>query len=161
MLRGLAAAAAGTLAMDVAQYVQFRAGGGDQGFLDWETSSGLDSWEDAPAPAQVGRRIVEGLTGRQLSPARARLCNNVMHWLYGSSAGVPLALVTGTTRLPAAAAGPPFGAGVWLGSYAVLGSMGLYKPIWQYSPSVLAKDLGNHLIYGTATGLALSALTRR
>ena len=59
--------------MDTAQYVQYRLGGGTQPFAAWETSEGLDDWESAPAPAKVAKRLLEGLTQRELKAGQARL----------------------------------------------------------------------------------------
>ena len=78
--RGVAAAAAGTTAMDVAQYLEYRRGEGKTDFFDWETSAGLSDWESAPAPAQLAKRLYEALTGRELKPEMARLANNAAHW---------------------------------------------------------------------------------
>ena len=64
--RGLVAGAAGTLAMDALWFARYRRAGGDSDFAEWEFSSGVCSWEQAPAPAQVGKRLVEGLFKREL-----------------------------------------------------------------------------------------------
>ena len=45
----------------------------------------------------------------------------------------------------------PFGAAVWAGGYVVLPLLGVYKPIWKYDLKTLGKDLGAHLVFGTAT----------
>jgi hypothetical protein len=70
--RGLVAGAAGTLAMDVVWYARFRRRGGNQRFLEWEFSSGVDDWEGAPVPAQVGRRLVEGSSNGSCHPGTRR-----------------------------------------------------------------------------------------
>jgi hypothetical protein len=158
VVRGVVAAGVGTAAMDVAQYIEYRSGGGTLSFWRWESSDGLDSWERAPAPAHVGKRLVEALFQRQLPASRARATNNVMHWAYGTGAGAMLGLIAGSVGVTPALLGPLFGASVWASSYVVLGAMGLYQPIWTYMPKVLAKDLGNHLVYGTASGAAFTAL---
>ena len=77
--RGLMAGAVGTLAMDLIWYARHRGEGGTTAFADWETAGGLDDWENAPAPAQVGKRLVEGLVKRELKAERARLTTNVVH----------------------------------------------------------------------------------
>ena len=96
--RGLVAGAAGTAAMDALLYARYRRGHGEEGFEPWESSSGLDSWERAPAPAQVGKRLVEGLFARELPPQRARLVNNITHWAYGILGGVQYGIVAGSLR---------------------------------------------------------------
>jgi hypothetical protein len=81
-VRGLAAGVVGTASMDALLFSRFRRGGGKTGFRAWEFSSGLTSWEDAPAPAQVGRRLVEGVFQRELPPEQVPLVNNITHWGY-------------------------------------------------------------------------------
>src|SRR3954469_2312727 len=83
----------GSLAMDLFLYRRYRRGGGESGFGAWESSAGLASWDDAPAPAKGGRRFVETVTRRPLSPRWARTVNNVTHWGYGASAGAPFGVL--------------------------------------------------------------------
>src|SRR5690349_17534554 len=98
--RGLVAGTIGTAVFDVWLFARYRQGGGDTDFADWESSAGLKSWDDAPAPAVVGKRMVEGITGRELAPDRARLVSNVMHWAYGIGNGVQYGIVAGRSRKP-------------------------------------------------------------
>jgi site-specific recombinase XerD len=79
VVRGMLAGAAGTAAMDAVWYARYRKGGGTSGFPEWETAAGLDSFEAAPAPAQVGKRVAEGLLQRELKPRSARLVTNLVH----------------------------------------------------------------------------------
>jgi hypothetical protein len=150
VLRGALAGAVGTLAMDLLWYRRYRRGGGDSGFAAWETSAGLAAWEDAPAPAQFGKRLVESVLDRDLAPARARLVNNVVHWATGVGWGALLGLISGSVSRRSLWHGPAFGAGVWLQSYAVLVPAKLYQPIWEYDLETLAKDLSAHVVYGSA-----------
>jgi hypothetical protein len=159
--RGLAAGAAGTLAMDGLLFARYRRGGGDERFTAWESSSDVNSWDTAPAPAQVGRRLVEGLFRRELPAQRARLVNNVTHWAYGILGGAQYGLLAESLRRPRVWWGAPFGATVWAASYVVLPAAGLYKPIWEYDATTLAKDLSAHLIYGLSTATALELLSVR
>ena len=158
--RGLIAGTIGTAVFDLWLFARYRQGGGDGTFADWETSAGLASWDGAPAPALVGKRAIEAVTGRELAPERARLVNNVMHWGYGIGNGVQYGLVAGRQRKPPIGYGIPFGAAVWSGDYVILPILKLYKPIWQYDRKTLANDLAAHLIYGLATAAAFRALSR-
>ena len=158
VVRGIVAGTAGTVAMDALLYVRYRRAHGDQRFERWEFSSGMDSWEQAPAPAQVGRRLVEGLFERKLPPQRARLVNNITHWAYGILGGVQYAIVAGSLRTPRIRYGLPFGAGVWATGYVVLPAAKLYQPIWEYDRVTLVKDLSAHLVYGLGTATALRLL---
>jgi hypothetical protein len=156
--RGVAASALGTLAMDLFLYRRYRRGGGESGFGAWESSEGLASWDEAPAPAKVGKRFVEAVTGRELSPRWARTINNLTHWGYGVSAGAPFGVVSRAVGGEKLAYGLPFGAGVWASGYVTLPLLGVYRPIWEYDLETLGKDLSAHLVYGTATAAALRVL---
>ncbi len=161
LARGLAASAVGTLALDLVVFTRYRRGGGKSSFPDWEFSADLHSWDDAPAPAHVGKRLVEGLFQIRLPEHRARLVNNVMHWGYGMFGGAQYGLVVGSLRDPRIWYGLPFGAAFWGGGYVVLPAAGLYKQIWEYDGETLAKDLGAHLAYGLTTAAVFRALSPR
>lgn len=100
ILRGLVAGAVGTLAMDAVWYMRYHRGGGKEKFLDWELSTNLTSWDKAPAPALIGKRIVEGFTGQPLPAERAALMNNFMHWAYGIGWGTAYGILAGSYRAP-------------------------------------------------------------
>lgn len=158
--RGLVAGAVGTAAMDTLLFVRYRRNGGDSSAEAWESSAGVTSWEQAPAPAQVGKRLVEGLFGTKLAPRRARLVNNVMHWTYGILNGAQYGIVAGSLPAPRIRYGIAFGATVWAGDYVILPAAKLYKPIWEYDVKTLVDDLSAHLVYGLATATALRLLSR-
>jgi Protein of unknown function (DUF1440) len=146
--------------MDTLLYRRYRRGGGQSGIAAWEFSAGVSSWEQAPAPALVGKRLVEGLFDLELPDTRAALVNNVMHWTYGMLNGVQYGIVAGSLRTPRVRYGLPFGATVWAGDYVILPAAKLYKPIWKYDAKTLANDLSAHLVYGLATAAALRLLSR-
>lgn len=158
--RGLLAGELGTAAMDTWLFTQYRRGGGATRFRAWELSSGISNWDQAPAPAQVGRRLVEGLFDRKLPPTRAALVNNVTHWAYGILGGAQYGIVAGSLPSPRIRYGLPFGATVWATGYVVLPAAKLYKPIWKYDVKTLANDLSAHLVYGLATAAGLQLLSR-
>jgi hypothetical protein len=160
ILRGMVAGAVGTAVMDVVSYLRYRRGGGTEKFLDWELSTDLASWEKAPAPALIGKRVVEGFTGQALPPERAAFMNNFMHWAYGIGWGTAYGILAGSLPRPFVALGAPFGAAVWATGYVVLPKAGVYKPIWDYDPRTLWKDLSAHLAYGTGTAATFALLTR-
>jgi hypothetical protein len=160
VFRGLVAGAAGTGAMDALLYARYRRGHGKERFEPWEFSSDVDSWEQASAPAQVGKRLVEGLFERELPPQRARLVNNITHWAYGIFGGVQYGIVVGSLRRPRIWYGLPFGVGVWTVGYVVLPAAKLYQPIWNYDRVTLTKDLSAHLVYGLGTATVLRLLAR-
>jgi hypothetical protein len=156
--RGLVAGAVGTVAMDLLWYWQYRRGGGESRFADWEFSAGLDNWDNAPAPAKVGKRLYEGLFQQELPAERAAFTSNVMHWGYGMFWGSLYGVLAGSLRCPSVSVGLPFGAGVWISSYVILPVARLYKPMWEYDAPTLLKDLSAHLVYGTGTAGAFALL---
>ncbi len=160
VVRGLLAGAAGTAAMDTLLFIRYRLGGGKSKLEEWELSEGLSSWDEAPAPAQVGKRLTEGLFDIELAPSRVPLVNNVTHWAFGILGGAQYGIVAGSLRRPRIGYGLPFGATVWASGYVVLPAAKLYKPIWEYDSRTLANDLSAHLVYGLATAAALRLLSR-
>jgi hypothetical protein len=148
LLGGAFAGAFGTLAMDLLWYVRYRRGGGQSGFTTWELSAGLHSWEDASAPAHVGKLMYEAALRRELPARHAALTSTVMHWGYGINWGVVFAIALGSRHRPRYRQGVLLGVLVWLTSYAVMPIAGFYKPIWQYDAKTLWEDLSAHLLYG-------------
>jgi hypothetical protein len=155
LLAGALAGAAGTVALDLVWYARARKAGSDAAFLEWEVVRDLERWEDAPAPGQMGRKVVATLTGEDPPVQRAAAISNVMHWAYGISWATAYAFAF--PRRPWWS-GPVLGATVWSSDYVTLPLAGVYEPIWKYDIPTLAKDLSAHLVFGTATDLALRAL---
>jgi hypothetical protein len=158
VVRGVVSGTVGTAAMDTLLFARYRRGGGAESGFAWESSAGVTSWEEAPAPAHVGKRLVEGLFGIQLQPSRARLVNNTMHWAYGILNGAIFGIVAKSLPRSRVGYGLPFGAAVWVGDYVILPAAGLYKPIWEYDVKTLADDLSAHLVFGLATAGTLRLL---
>src|SRR5919201_4368941 len=148
LARGAVAGLVGTAVMDLLQFARYRRGGGDDPLLAWEFSAGLLDWEQAPAPAQVGRRMVEGVFQRELPAERAALVSNLTHWGYGIAWGGLFGLVEGSLRAPRVRHGLALGATVWTTSCVLLPLARLYRPIWEYDANVPANDLGDHPDYG-------------
>jgi hypothetical protein len=159
ILAGALAGAAGTAAMDLLWYRRYRRDGGEDDFLDWELSSGTTNYDQAAAPAQVGKRVVEGYLQTELPPHTARAMNNMVHWATGLLWGTAHGVLAGSTAKRRVSTGVATGMAAWAASYAMLAPAKLYKPMWEYPAGVLWKDLSAHLIYGLGTGAAFRALT--
>jgi hypothetical protein len=76
IIRGADASALGTRAMDTVRYRRYRDGGAESAFLAWESSEGVETWESAPAPARVAKRLLERVSKREVPPRYARILNN-------------------------------------------------------------------------------------
>lgn len=158
LARGLVAGAVGTAVMTLHQEIVNRMSSNGDGGSGSDRER--DPWENAPAPAQVAKRILEGVFHKKVPADRIDLLTNVMHWLYGTSWGGIYGLVEGTVEAPPLVAGPLFGGAVWASSYLQLVPMGIYEPPWEYPPGTLANDLGYHLSYGVAVALGHRAIER-
>ena len=158
LFRGTTSGAVGVAAMDLLLYRRYRSGGGGQGFWEWELSGGLADWEDAPAPAIVGKRLVEGLFQVELSPRWARAANNLTHWGYGKLWGGSYGLLAGSAAVPHPWYGLALGTAAWGSGYVVLPLAKLYQPIWEYDAKTLAKDYSAHLVYGVTTAVVFRLL---
>jgi hypothetical protein len=69
--------------------------------------------------------------------------------------------VAGSLRAPKVRHGLLLGASVWTASYVLLPLAWLYRPIWEYDARVLARDLGDHLVYGLGAAGAERLLAGR
>lgn len=155
---GLLAGVVGTVCLDTVQYLKYRRAGGTDSPLAWEFAP-VRTWEQAPDPGQVARRVIEGFTQRKLPDRWAFPVSTAMHWGYGSGAAALYGILAGSLHRPHAAYGLPFGAAVWVSGYVILPEGGLYKPIWDYDAKTLAWDLTGHLAYGAGTGVTFRLLT--
>jgi hypothetical protein len=160
VLKGAVAGLAGTMVMDLLWYRRYRRDGGQDGFLAWESSAGTTSYDQAGAPAQVGKVIVEGYLHRELPPQSARAMNNAVHLLTGAGWGAAHGVASTFLSAAPPRAGLVTGAAAWGASYALLAPAGVYKPMWEYPPGALWKDLSAHLVFGAATSAAFRALAR-
>ena len=144
---GVAASAVGTAAMTAAQTVAYS----------------LTAAKPSDAPGKVGRRLLEGVFGRKVRRREREPLNQAMHWLYGTSWGVALGLVTARGDEPPriVPTGAALGLGVWAASLVELPLLGVAPPVWRQSPRGVAADLGFHLVYGFAAAAALQRLRNR
>jgi hypothetical protein len=153
---GKLAGAVGTLGMDALWYRRYRQGGGEDGFPAWELSTGVDSFDDAPAPARVGQHVA-GLVGVQIPDRLAGATNVYVHWVTGVGWGA-LAGLLAAARVKPVRAGVAVGAAAFAASYAVLPRIGVYQPFGEYDAETLFEDATAHLLYGATTGVALALL---
>jgi hypothetical protein len=153
---GAAAGGLGTLAMDLVWFRRSRAAGDDSTFGEWESTAGAEGFDEAGAPAEVGRRAA-ATVGVEVPEQRAGEVNDAVHWLTGTGWGMGGAALA-EAGVPAPLAGVAAGVVAFGAAYAVLPAMGLYDPVWEYDGKTLAKDASAHLTYGAATGLGLTLL---
>ncbi|MFB8178959.1 hypothetical protein ACFC8N_23475 [Streptomyces sp. NPDC055966] len=156
---GLAAGVIGTLCMDTVRFLRQRRADGEHNALRWEFAQ-VRTWQEAPDPGQVGKRLAEAFTLRKLPNSAAFPISAFMHWAYGMGNAVCYGVVSASLRKPHVLYGLPYGALVWLSGYVLLPIAGLYKPIWTYDTKTLGDDLTAHLAYGVGTSSAFWLLSR-
>lgn len=161
IVAGAFAGVAGTAAMDAVGWARARRDGEKASFGAWELAEGVDGWDGAPAPAEVGRRLAEGYLKRPLPNRLARPVTNAVHWGTGAGWGAVLGIVAGTMPLSPVAGGLAFGSAVWLASYAALVPPGIYKPMREYDAVTLWKDWSGHAVFGIAASAIMRAITPR
>ncbi len=150
--RGLVAGLAGTVAMTGYQLAVAK--------LRGQENKKPHRWADAPVPAQLAKRVSEGVFEHKVTLKDAPKLTNLVHYAYGTGWGAVYGLAQGTLHAPTLAHGLGFGTAVWGTAYAVLPPTGLYEPPWRYPVKELALDLSYHLVYGVAVAGAYRALDR-
>ena len=158
-LAGATAGAVGTLAMDLLWWSRSRRAGSDAAFGEWEFSGATESFDDAAAPAKLGRKVA-GAVGVTIPDERAGLTNDVVHWMTGPAYGALGAVAGAAVGIPPLAAGVASGVVAFGTAYTVLPALGLYDWAWEYDRETLTKDLTAHLTFGAVTGLVMSAAAR-
>ena len=139
--KGLLAGAAGTAVMTASQLAYYKA----------------NEVEPSDTPAQVGKRVIEGLLQRgPVTEQQMATLNNAMHWAYGTGWGALYGM--GKPR-GGARSGLLFGLAVWSASLVHLPAMKLSPPIWELEPASMVPDVGFHLVYGAAVGVAYGVVS--
>jgi hypothetical protein len=157
--RGLVAGLVGTACMTALQEVMAkrRRAAMPVPMRDFEDA---DPWSHAPAPAQLAKRVVEGVLHRDVPVERIPLFTNAVHWGYGTALGGLYGVAQSSFPGKPGVRGPLFGLGVWAQSYATLVPLGLYKWPWHYRAGAIAKDVSYHLLYGTGTAVGYELVSR-
>ena len=153
IVRGAIAGAVGTLAMDLVWYARYRKDGGEDSFTDWEFATDVEGYENASAPAKVGKRVIEGLFDTELPPDTAAPMTNVVHWATGMGWGVFHGVRASSFGSGLIGSGIKTGTTAFGTSYGVLAPAGLYKPIWEYDWKTLWDDYSAHLAFGVGTAV--------
>lgn len=151
--QGLLAGVLGNAVFTGYQALQAKLANGNES----ESSKPPTDWSETPVPAQMGQRVAEGVFEQKIPLEKADTLTNTMHWLYGTSWGALYGILQETFHRPVAN-GVALTSAVMAFDYTVLPAMHLYKPPWKYPTATLAKDYGNHLVYGLSVAAAYRAL---
>jgi hypothetical protein len=137
--RGLLAGAIGTAAMTASSTAEMK----------------LRGRAASAAPADAAAKVL-GIAGFCDEAAKRRF-SNAVHWTYGSSWGVPRALLDAAGLRPAAAAAAHGGA-LWASEQVMLPALGVAPPLWRWGATEVAIDALHHAVYAVATSAAYEAL---
>jgi uncharacterized membrane protein len=139
---GVCAGIAGTAAMTIAQGAEFV----------------LTDAEPSSSPADVVDRFKRKAGRGRLKRKHRPVANQTMHWLYGTSWGIPYGIVAGHTTVAPELSGPVFGLLVWAAALAHEPALGLADVPWKRSLSSLESEAFFHLVYGIGAGAAVRAV---
>src|SRR3954451_11083612 len=149
LLRGAISGFAATLPMTIAMELMHRRLGFTKGY--------------ALPPRQITANVARSLGVRhRLDEDEERVATMVAHFAYGSSVGVPYALVEDAIPLPPVLKGAGYGLLVWGGSYLeLLPRLGLLSPATRHPPERNALMIAAHLVWGGTLAIANERLKRR
>ena len=137
--RGVVAGAIGTAAMTVSSMLEMR----------------LRGREPSTAPADAAMKVL-GIEGFCDDGAKSRF-SNAVHWVYGTSWGVPRGLLD-AAGLRTATATAAHGGALWGSEQVMLPALGVAPPLWQWGAVEIAIDALHHLVYTAAASVAYEAL---
>ena len=137
--RGAVAGAVGTAAMTVSSTIEMK----------------LRGREGSTAPADAAMKVL-GIESFCDDGARSRF-SNAVHWGYGTSWGVPRALLD-VAGLDPAAATAAHGAALWGSEQVMLPALGVAPPLWEWGAVEVAIDALHHVVYTVAASVAYEAL---
>ena len=140
--RGLIAGLVGTATMTIAQGAEFV----------------LTGAQPSDAPATVADRASRTLGLGRIKRRDKPKANQGMHWLYGTSWGVPYDIFAANSRLRPELTGPAFGLIVWLVALGQQPAVGVAEPPWKRSLQSLGSEALFHVVYGIGAGAALRML---
>jgi hypothetical protein len=153
--KGVLAGVAGTALMTAYQEAVSRARGRSAAA---EQLREPRTWAEAPAPAQLAKRVSEGVLNRRVVKRQAPLITSVVHWTYGAALGGAYGVAAARLHKNAALQGAAFGTAVWGLAYASLAPLGIYEAPWRYPAKTLGLDFSYHLVYGLGVAAAFDRL---
>jgi putative membrane protein len=104
------------------------------------------------ATVKAADKLSRGLFHHELSQKEKKIAGPAVHYSFGTLTGVAYGMLAEVAPGVTRGAGAPFGTAVWLGADEVgVPALRLSGPPWEHPPSVHARALAAHLVYGVAT----------
>jgi hypothetical protein len=115
-----------------------------------ESTEGEGKGEDATVKAAA--KLSRNLFHHELSRREKKTAGPAMHYAFGALTGAAYGVLAELVPAVTWGAGAPFGTAVWLGADEIaVPAFGLSGPPWESPPTVHARALAAHLVYGLAT----------
>jgi hypothetical protein len=108
----------------------------------------LTDAEPSDAPATVADGIKRHLGAGRLRRRQKPAANQAMHWLYGSSWGIPYGVVAADLPVPPEVSGPIYGLLVWSAGLVIQPVLGVAEWPWKRTASSLGSEALFHFVYG-------------
>jgi hypothetical protein len=113
------------------------------------------------ATVRAADRIAREVLGREPSQREREIAGPALHYALGAVTGAAHGALAEVAPGVARGAGVPFGIAVWLAADVIgVPAFGLAPPPTQTPPSVHARALGAHLVYGLTTEAVRRAMRR-
>jgi len=110
--------------------------------------------EQEPATIKAAEAISQAVLHHRLRKREKQTAGEALHYAMGVVTGGVYGALCELYPQVSAGAGTLFGAAVWAAADEVaVPALGLSKPAREYPPSVHAKALASHLVYGVSTDL--------
>ena len=138
--KGLFAGLAGTAAMTLSQIIEMK----------------LSGREPSNSPAQVGSKLFGVEPKSKEDEGRFA---QIIHWVWGTVGGVPRGLIALSDTHGAAAAASHF-ATLWTMDSALLYSLGIAPPPWEWSAMELSVDAFHKSVYAIVANATYEFLDR-
>ena len=108
--------------------------------------------EEEDATVKTAEAISEGLFHHELTADEKKVAGPAVHYSFGTLTGGVYGALAELTPKVTRGVGLPFGTAVWLGADEVaVPAFRLSKPPLSTPPSVHARELAAHLVYGLTT----------
>lgn len=118
----------------------------------------LTDAKPSDAPATVAEKIKRRLVGGRIKRRHKPPVNQAMHWMYGSSWGVPYGIVAARLSAPPELSGPVFGLLVWAAGLVIQPAFGVAERPWKRSTVSLCSEALLHVAYGVGAAAAERSL---
>jgi predicted cobalt transporter CbtA len=111
-----------------------------------------------PTTVRIAKSLARD-AGTSIPEDRIGVASGAVHYAMGAGFGVLFGVLVRRVPAPALAGGVLWGIAIWLvGDEALAPALGLSRRPWDYPPSMHAKALASHLVYGVVADAGFRVL---